>query len=413
MVKSTGDLRYCKKCQTQKPDRAHHCSSCGRCVLKMDHHCPWLAACVGFRNYKPFLLFLIYTSLYCWLCFAVCATWVYKVILKDETFSERLMPVNYILLAVLGGILGLVLSAFTGWHIYLAISGQTTIESLEQTRYLTPIRKSMQHQLQQRDYTDSQDAPLTDQLREIHANVLPGITRPEEGEEQSSPARDSLRRNWQDREFMHERERYDDYLDERDSEKLPNAFDLGWRRNLRHVFGEQLFLWPLPVCNTTGDGWKWEASQTWIEAHAELAKEREARARENEMFTRESGWHKGPVVDFRNNTSTNGGRLSCVSPSSFENQMFTSTPPRKGGSGVETPRGGTPRSGTPARLEERSSRRSHLHAPTPVKHITAVSNWNDIPDDMFASKKALTESIFPSKSAGDGGIPSSDFLAPP
>ena len=34
-------VRFCDKCKAIKPDRAHHCSVCGRCVLKMDHHCPW------------------------------------------------------------------------------------------------------------------------------------------------------------------------------------------------------------------------------------------------------------------------------------------------------------------------------------------------------------------------------------
>lgn len=37
----SGGFRICEKCNLLKPDRAHHCSVCDACVLKMDHHCPW------------------------------------------------------------------------------------------------------------------------------------------------------------------------------------------------------------------------------------------------------------------------------------------------------------------------------------------------------------------------------------
>lgn len=57
--------RFCQKCKQLKPPRAHHCSVCDRCVLKMDHHCPWVGGCVGFNNHKFFLQFLVYTSTGC------------------------------------------------------------------------------------------------------------------------------------------------------------------------------------------------------------------------------------------------------------------------------------------------------------------------------------------------------------
>jgi palmitoyltransferase len=37
----------------------------GRCVLKMDHYCVWVANTVGLLNYKHFVLFLVWALAGC------------------------------------------------------------------------------------------------------------------------------------------------------------------------------------------------------------------------------------------------------------------------------------------------------------------------------------------------------------
>ncbi|KAI1810684.1 palmitoyltransferase PFA3 [Poronia punctata] len=297
-VKSNGEYRFCKKCQARKPDRAHHCSTCRRCVLKMDHHCPWLATCIGLGNHKAFLLFLIYTTLFCLYCFAVSGTWVYDELLTQTQYSDTIMPVNFILLAVVSGIIGLVVGAFTGWHVLLAARGQTTIECLEKTRYLSPLRKTLQHQFAANRNGEGGVLPkYGQQLLDMHANAIPGVTRPEEGEiTLSGNDGMSSHASYQEMEQYRARKRYEEYLDEQDSEKLPNAFDLGWKRNLLHLFGPRPVLWFIPIINTTGDGWTWEPNPNWIAARERVANEREAQ-RQRELA---AGWGDpdAPVVSY-------------------------------------------------------------------------------------------------------------------
>jgi DHHC palmitoyltransferase len=60
LVSSDAEFPVCKKCSSPKPFRAHHCSTCNKCVFRMDHHCVFVNNCVGYGNLKFFIQFLVY-----------------------------------------------------------------------------------------------------------------------------------------------------------------------------------------------------------------------------------------------------------------------------------------------------------------------------------------------------------------
>lgn len=60
-------VRFCYTCLNDRPPRSKHCSICGCCIRRMDHHCPFVGNCVGERNHINFFLFLLcMTSMSLW-----------------------------------------------------------------------------------------------------------------------------------------------------------------------------------------------------------------------------------------------------------------------------------------------------------------------------------------------------------
>uniref|UniRef100_UPI00358EFB63 palmitoyltransferase ZDHHC7-like isoform X2 n=1 Tax=Myxine glutinosa TaxID=7769 RepID=UPI00358EFB63 len=89
--KSHEEWTVCNPCEAYRPPRAHHCSVCGRCVRKMDHHCPWINNCVGELNQRHFIQFLFYTAL----CCVYSATLVVVTWLRDHMGSGEEVLINH------------------------------------------------------------------------------------------------------------------------------------------------------------------------------------------------------------------------------------------------------------------------------------------------------------------------------
>jgi hypothetical protein len=141
---------FCKKCQNYRPARAHHCKICKKCVLKMDHHCPWVANCVGFYNQKLFYQFLFYATIGDFMGFIILVAklWDLEGDIKDsismvnemksviELIWAFIIPIGVVICAILAASMTISIGTLFFFQTKMIIFNQTTIENLV---YTNPI----------------------------------------------------------------------------------------------------------------------------------------------------------------------------------------------------------------------------------------------------------------------------------
>lgn len=120
-----GTPKWCPTCRIWRPDRSRHCREKDRCILKLDHFCPWVGGVTSEQSMKFFIQFNTYTVLYTifdWILATVCIVKANRADADTDGHWVAIIVLGVFFMGLTGGI------GFSAWAN--AITNHTTPENV-------------------------------------------------------------------------------------------------------------------------------------------------------------------------------------------------------------------------------------------------------------------------------------------
>ena len=132
------EVKFCTVCNRNVCLDSKHCGQCNKCVASFDHHCVWINNCVGKRNYRQFVIAILFLEFFMIFQFSNSVYIIQTLVSAPEKLNNVFKKeVIYSLMGfslLLSGFFFISNGVLIVFHIYLRIRGVTTYEYILENR---------------------------------------------------------------------------------------------------------------------------------------------------------------------------------------------------------------------------------------------------------------------------------------